>query len=1218
MAIIEGTEFNNELIVTGTGDEVLGLAGNDTLDASPAQGNNTLDGGSGDDELFAGIDDLLLGGEGDDTLDARSGRGGNRLEAGEGNDLLFAATDDTLLGGIGNDLLFAGREDGVLKGGTGSDQFWVVQTEVPVQPNIVNRFIQGVDQIGIGGLAEYVTAFEDLSFVMQEGSTVIQATVEGEDVELAILEGFTGTLTADDFIFNQGAPALAVPGPVAEDAAFSVPENSEVGTVVGTVIATDIEITDDPEDSDQLTYEIIAGNADPNGNGTAAFTINQDTGEITVLDSGDLDFESDTTSFELTVKVTDLEGLSDEATVTINVENVNEAPVAADAEFTIDENSADGTEVGTVVAIDPDSGDTLTYVISAGNDAGAFEINETTGEITVANSAPLDFETTPSFDLTVTVSDGELTDDATVTINLNNLPEEGNDRPEIQDAEFTIDENSADGTEVGTVVATDLDGDILSYSITGGNDSGAFTIDPATGLITVVNSAPLDFETTPSFGLTVTVSDGELTDEATVTINLEDVNEAPTVDDETFTIDENSASGTEVGTVVAIDPDSGDSLTYSITGGNDSGAFTIDPATGLITVVNSAPLDFETTPSFGLTVTVSDGELTDDATVTINLNNLPEEGNDRPEIQDAEFTIDENSADGTEVGTVIATDLDGNILSYSITGGNDSGAFTIDPATGLITVVNSAPLDFETTPSFGLTVTVSDGELTDDATVTINLNDIDEDGDGVIDSIERIAGDRNRDGIEDVEQSNVASVRNPVTDEFFTLVAPVGISFKNVDVVTNPAPGITGDPEVEGFEFEDGFLTFEIEDDPNVNEPVLQVGGELDISILLPPGSNANTYWKYDTDLGWYEFTYDGETGAEFFDVEGLVQNPDGSVVESDDNVDLVVLHFIDGGRGDDDGLANGVITDPGGVGLLATPDGSLTENGGIFTVGGTSGLAVPLKFTLTENDSAFVDRMKVFRLDENNNLLSEEVIFSEVHTGLTEGLTRELQFTAGDRLGFSIETPATTFSLFRDSDQVRISELENGGYNLAWEDVNLDELLFGGDFNDFVFNVEVGDTLGLDQLVAIDQGEEERELLDLRQLPGQTVEVDITVNRDAAFDNFVGFYEIDNEEGAIGNLNPGDAGYTEAAIERSRELDLDSSNTSANLDGGSLYAPFIIANGTPDNFENVYFPFIAGNADNFDHVRLLGDNVFGFEDLFGGGDQDFNDIVVALDFTLI
>lgn len=81
----------------------------------------------------------------------------------------------------------------------------------------------------------------------------------------------------------------------------------------------------------------------------------------------------------------------------------------------------------------------------------------------------------------------------------------------------------------------------------------------------------------------------------------------------------------------------------------------------------------------------------------------------------------------------------------------------------------------------------------------------------------------------------------------------------------------------------------------------------------------------------------------------------------------------------------------------------------------------------------------------------------------------------------------------------------------------------------------------------------------------------------------------------------------------------------SGTFDGGSLYAPFIIPNGTPDqlldtdsnNDPEIYFPFIAGNADGADHVRLLGDNVFGFEDLPGGGDNDFNDIVVQIDFTL-
>jgi len=205
--------------------------------------------------------------------------------------------------------------------------------------------------------------------------------------------------------------------------------------------------------------------------------------------------------------------------------------------------------------------------------------------------------------------------------------------------------------------------------------------------------------------------------------------------------------------------------------------------------------------------------------------------------------------------------------------------------------------------------------------------------------------------------------------------------------------------------------------------------------------------------------------------------------------------------------------------------------------------------------------------------------------------------------------------------------------FTLAWEDTNVDGLSFGGDFNDLIINVELGNIPGVNQLVAIDQGEDQRELLDLTQLPGQQVTADFTVNREAALDNFVGFYRIDDEDGQIGSLNPGDAGYAAAALGRRVLTDLDlrvadgaTESFSGTLDVGFLYAPFIIANGTPEqlldqdtnNDPEIYFPFIAGNADGADHVRLLGDNVFGFEDLPGGGDNDFNDIVVQINFTLV
>jgi hypothetical protein len=104
----------------------------------------------------------------------------------------------------------------------------------------------------------------------------------------------------------------------------------------------------------------------------------------------------------------------------------------------------------------------------------------------------------------------------------------GNADPEAQAAVWTLDENSANGVSVGTVSATDPEQGAMSYAIRSGNADGAFAIDATTGEITVANSAALDYETTPSFSLTVAAIDefGAYA-EATVTIDLNNVNEAP-------------------------------------------------------------------------------------------------------------------------------------------------------------------------------------------------------------------------------------------------------------------------------------------------------------------------------------------------------------------------------------------------------------------------------------------------------------------------------------------------------------------------------------------------------------------------------------------------------------------------------------------------------------------------------------------------------------------
>jgi hypothetical protein len=137
---------------------------------------------------------------------------------------------------------------------------------------------------------------------------------------------------------------------------------------------------------------------------------------------------------------------------------------------------------------------------------------------------------------------------------------------------------------------------------------------------------------------------------------------------------------------------------------------------------------------------------------------------------------------------------------------------------------------------------------------------------------------------------------------------------------------------------------------------------------------------------------------------------------------------------------------------------------------------------------------------------------------------------------------------------------------------------------------------------------------------------VEFSVSRNAAFDNFVGFYRVVNTDGGIDvngdgtvDLNPGDAGYTEAAVaNRVSGLDLTTaagevSTFSAELMGGALYAPFLIANGRPEDSatRRVFFAFSEANLGGSEQVQLGNNTTFGFEDVAFGGDRDFDDLVV-------
>jgi len=152
--------------------------------------------------------------------------------------------------------------------------------------------------------------------------------------------------------------------------------------------------------------------------------------------------------------------------------------------------------------------------------------------------------------------------------------------------------------------------------------------------------------------------------------------------------------------------------------------------------------------------------------------------------------------------------------------------------------------------------------------------------------------DGNNDGTADNQQTNVTSMHTFNGLNYVTVASANGTSLSNVQANGNPSPGNSP----PGVTFPYGFFGF------TVNS--VTAGGSTTVTIYLPAGANPNTYYKYGPEPGnpsnhWYEFLYNGQTGA---------------VISGN----VITLYFVDGLRGDDDLSANGMIVDQGGPGFLA------------------------------------------------------------------------------------------------------------------------------------------------------------------------------------------------------------------------------------------------------------------------------------------------------------
>ncbi len=350
------------------------------------------------------------------------------------------------------------------------------------------------------------------------------------------------------------------------------------------------------------------------------------TGEIRVADGAVLDLETLGSAQGIVVTVTDAGGLSYREGFAIELGNVNEGPVdLALTGGSVLENALAGTVVGRVTGVDPDAGDVLTYAL-ADDAGGLFAIDAESGEIRVADGAVLDLETLGSAqEIVVTVTDaGGLSYKEGFAIELGNVNEGPIDLSLSTDG---VSGSVVAGTVVGIVQGTDPDaGDVLTYSLAD-DAGGLFVIDDSTGEIKLASGGLPGLDLAAQHDIVVEVTDAAgAAYQESFTLDLASLNEGPSdlVMSSGGAIAEDAVQGAVVGQVDAVDPDAGDSFTFSLID-DAAGRFAIDAGTGEITVADPTAIDFESAASHDITVRVTDsGGLTYDETMTIDVTDANE------------------------------------------------------------------------------------------------------------------------------------------------------------------------------------------------------------------------------------------------------------------------------------------------------------------------------------------------------------------------------------------------------------------------------------------------------------------------------------------------------------------------------------------------------------------------------------------------------------------
>ena len=401
--------------------------------------------------------------------------------------------------------------------------------------------------------------------------------------------------------------------------------------------------------------------------------------------------------------------------------------------FNIRENLAPGLKIVELGGGDIPVSKRSNYAFSIidGTDVTMFNVTGTAGWLKTAGS--LDREEVPYYWLTIQVVNKQSKHFHSIIQILIKVEDENDNGPIFYPPvyESKIPENTKAGEVVVALTANDADfgeNGKVSYAIIQGNDQGHFVIDAVTGIITTTDKH-LDFEDQRMFRLQVSATDGgkqQKTSQATVTIYVQDENDnkpefPPDLTIRYFMSGRLSLpSSTLLGQVLAHDKDNGKNgaLTFSILSGNTGGKLRIDAKSGQL--YNKVPISDN--DAFRLKIEAKDGgqpAVSSTRTVTVfSHSSRIQYGQNPPRFPKKvqEISLSESTPVGHKISITSAIDKDLDTLSYFICAGNEEQKFMLKNELEVLGELKP--------PSYELVIGASDGLYSDNITVVINVNDI--------------------------------------------------------------------------------------------------------------------------------------------------------------------------------------------------------------------------------------------------------------------------------------------------------------------------------------------------------------------------------------------------------------------------------------------------------------------------------------------------------------